>query len=40
MKAFIDLAVVAIIVICLGIFALGIGFSPVMDILVRGVELL
>ena len=31
---------VAIIVLCLGIFALGIGFSPVMDILVRGVELL
>lgn len=30
----------AIIVLCLGIFALGIGFGPVMDVIVRGIELL
>jgi len=31
---------VAIIGLCLGIIALGIGFTPVMDVLVRGIELL
>jgi len=31
---------IAIIGLCLGIFALGIGFGPVMDIIVRGIQLL
>ena len=31
---------VAISGLCLGIFVLGIGFSPIMDIIVRGIELL
>ena len=31
---------VAIIGLCLGIIALGIGFTPVMDVLVRGIDLL
>ena len=31
---------IAIIGLSLGIIALGIGFSPVMDIIVRGIQLL
>jgi len=31
---------ISIIVLCLGIFLLGVAFDPVMDILIRGVELI